>query len=623
MKKILSFLLAASLVLGFSAVGFAADGEEGVTGLSEATLAGVLCDGTIQESYTINGKDMSGYVRTLKSLQKPESAEFTLDGKPMEAEIESIEKIDHSDGYCEYNSRIAIGDLSSLDLTAEDAGTTLEGEIKVHWGDKSFSTWKIAIRIHDMIFVNTYLVDEQGNNPYPLRIGKTYIAKVVMQDANNRLKDSGIKKIACEWTVSNGAQRIELVGEPGGSPKDGESWMDPVTYEVSSGNGGEITLPFEMKFSPVASGSFFVEFVLHFLDSGGQETDTYRDIFENWLVGCDYTVIDTIEDGSDLIDIETDVDKSGPEIVVNVPAGRKISAAQFAQLQQMAQNGGKPVSLELEDTEGIQMKLDISGELPPEFLKDLAEKNNGKFDPSVNLNIPNGANRYVSAHGQWVDFMYSGRLPGRMTVTVDIPKGTFADDVNALTAWWYDESTHRASKQGVTVSFDKAAGTATFTIDHCSAWGLFPVGYNPNLYSDDDDSDSSSSSDSGEADFSWYAMRERVKDAKAGSTVRMGVPAGEKIPASLLRELAKKKDVTLVLRQNGKSLKIHSGDIGELEQREYRFSELQALFGGQTASGGESADADKTNPGTGASDHMGAALLLSACGLVIVRRLRG
>ncbi|MCI8443140.1 MAG: hypothetical protein HFG27_11510 [Provencibacterium sp.] len=399
------------------------------------------------------------------------------------------------------------------------------------------------------------------------------------------------------------------------APIDGEEWDDTAVYTVDYSADKLTDFPFQMKFRAETLGKF--EFGSYFYYDG-----TY---------GMGESRIYTITGPSNIVppaDINDAIENpTGSGIVIDVPQNMGLNKDSFESIWEKA--NGQPVTL---NANGAKLTFDTAEPLSAEFLRDLQNRNDNFFNPAVYSRIPQKAQEAGYHGGRWMEFMYSGVLPGKMSVTVDVPQNTFPTGT-ALRLWYYDTLTGRASLDPATVTFN--GNRATFSITHCSTYALYLAGYDPNPGSTqkpDDKPDpkpegkpdpkpdnkpgsgSSSGSGSGstEKTFGWADMREEIRAAKAGDTLRFTVSADEKVPASLLRALKSKEDVALILRYgNSKSVTISSDAIGSIEKAEYRFNELQQLFASQNEEreSAETVPSDKKNPGTGAPEKTGLSLL--------------
>ena len=636
MKKILSFLLAIALTLGLATTGFAVtyfadDGSSPLTGLAEhAQFTGrvpagvngytmargrqgvpvgasnyltrygetILEDEAFTYEKSINDMGRAVYPTGLYlfSEQKPNSAEAEVDGKKLRVKLSGTVGFEDEP----YKTEVIV--WIDGDYTVGDVGKTLSGTLSFFMEDGSTVEFPLQLTISSNPRAWVSCHDRNGNKVSSLRLGETYTARTTLRDLAGELQRRGTEKVALAWRICNENGEVTIQRGAQSCTPTGEWEMeDEPVYAV-----GGTEYIFELPLKAETVGTFEISVVPIYDDGSPTSPDSLADGFMTyWDVEANSGfVIERTE-------IEKAIDDAGNEnIVIDVPKNMGLDDDSFKTIWEKA--NGQQVTL---NGNGAMFTFDTSKPLSEEFLRDLSDRNGNFFAPSVYSNIQDGGCR--------MEFMYSGVLPsGGMSVTLDIPKNTSLKG-HELWLWYLDGVTGRATLESTTVSFDGT--TATFSITHCSAYALYPAGFDPNPKSDSGSSDDDdSSSDSSEADFSWASARGRVKSAKAGSTVRLSLPAGEKIPASLLRALAAKEDVTLELRQGGKTLRIKSGSVGSLDKAQYRFSELQELFEDRQEAGKEETNSEKDNPGTGAPEETGLSLLALALGSVcLVKRLRG
>ncbi len=467
MKRVWSFLLAAALVLGLAVTGFAGGTPVGTSNYLEYAGQQTPAGGTFTDSSSVNdgdAQDPNGWTSPsnlkLISSQKPASVAATLEGgKRIAAALEST--LEQEPGV--FSTQISLRFYN--DYTVEEVGQSFAGTLSFTMEDGSTITFQLENKVTARPNWNLSFFDKNGNrvSAYRLKLGETYTVRASVRDDTDVLRQEfGVKQISARWRVENGNGEVAVLRGSESLEVTGEWIEDETVYTMDYSGEKPTEFPFRLVFTTKTIGKFDVGFEFYY------DTDTHS--------GGAVTYYPEIVDISNIVSpgaIEEAIENPDSEgIVIDIPKNMGLNENSFESIWEKA--NGQPVTL---NANGAKLTFDTSEPLPAEFLRDLANRNDSFFDPSVYSRIPQKAQDAGYHGGRWMEFMYSGVLPGKMTVTVDIPQNTFPAGT-ALRLWYYDTVTGRASLDPTTVTLD--GSEATFSITHCSAYALYPAGYDPN-----------------------------------------------------------------------------------------------------------------------------------------------
>ena len=599
MRKIIALLLAACMLAGLPVVSFAAEDIKYVD-VDAATIGvsieEVDADGVVDLGRrSINENGGIDVTITVVSDERPVSAGYGVlsgaDGfKPGFLDgVRIRETVQKTDGKYYSECRVYFPKYTENDVGVHRGG------IYIHFEGNRQVVFPAELEITNDPAFDPVVVNENGQNVlkdgHIIPLGKgTLKLKVNGLEA---LKSSGISTLAAMWKVVKGNNRILINGEV---PDTGDIHD---SHEVNVADLEDSLLPFALDFEARTIGKVDIRFGVFDENDECVYSMTWGLNIEGELGVIDPDKLDQImNNGSSaegyIISIETFEEE-------NLGLDKK----SFEAIWEKA--GGKPVEIKVQD--GVSLTFDTNQPID-EVLEALGDK---VFNPSVNTNIPREAKNEGFAGGHWVDFQHSGDLPGKVKIKVPVETG---EDV-PITLWYYNSVTGRADKQATKVETVTENGIlyAVFTIDHCSAYALYPEGIDPNPVkntstgtttpSSTGGGSSSSDKSSTAASVNWSDVRTRIREAKNGETVFVTLTKGERLSASVVRALAKAEGVTLRVRYEGETLYISSEDAAGMEVKDYSWKELLRLFGAEKEDPSSEADdtevsGTKPNPGTGA-----------------------
>ncbi|MEG1390365.1 MAG: hypothetical protein RSD07_08365 [Angelakisella sp.] len=272
---------------------------------------------------------------------------------------------------------------------------------------------------------------------YVAQSGKTYKMQFHVYDANDVLKKEGDHELSMEINVLEGTSLMST---------------DKLNLEDTQGPS------FEMTFQ--GRGTVVWEAVFK-LDGEEITTWTVDYVVNGPSMPIGVSSITNIVDNSDVV---------GNTVVVELPSENTLSPAAVEALVRSAQaKGAEKVELKL--TEKASIAIGLSS------LSDFMTTTEN-FDPLITLAPPVAVaeTEIDASKGAWMDFAHNGQLPAGTIVTLEIDEGQFDEDVTELYLWLFKDGKMVREETDITYS----GGRCTFTLGHCSAWALYPAGYDPN-----------------------------------------------------------------------------------------------------------------------------------------------
>lgn len=165
--------------------------------------------------------------------------------------------------------------------------------------------------------------------------------------------------------------------------------------------------------------------------------------------------------------------KNGKEATIDIPAKAALGGNDFKKLKDAAKDGAN-VTLKHQGKDELTLAFDPSA---------VSDDWDGAFTPSFTPAIPDKAAEqgFSPKDGKWVQFAFSGELPAPMTVTMKVSPTDFMAGGDQFKVWYYDEDTGALKVVETAVTYDKAAGTISFTLTHFSTYAIFPESIDPNV----------------------------------------------------------------------------------------------------------------------------------------------
>ena len=351
----------------------------------------------------------------------------------------------------EDNSMIefCIGIELKHDIDACTPGEVYETDVMLTLENGKSTTFKYVFEITDEpafsmpeFYYNGLSVDDDK-----LEAGKTYEVRTELVDKKGFLKGE-------DYTIN-----LEIFRD--GDENYAEilngvySESNPLTFKVLKIG------TFELVFSVIIDGEHVISHGFEY--SSNKQAEEIENKVTNETIE---NAVDSVVDG-----------------VVNLPMtdNEVLTADSLAYLKEQAAMQGDVDKVVLQpDEAGVTLSFD-----PAEI--DTTKLGNKQFTASVRTTCPDEIEKITgltdNKGGSWVDFNFSGELPAPMTITVkidpnDYPAGITAD---GFKIWYFNDETGSMEAQDIPVTYDAAAKTVTFTLEHFSAYLILDSASNPEI----------------------------------------------------------------------------------------------------------------------------------------------